>query len=45
MAQKGVIRREHGWAVFGGSDDVGNRLAFHYEESVRSPEKLPDWYP
>ncbi|HHT64852.1 MAG: DeoR/GlpR family DNA-binding transcription regulator [Caldicoprobacterales bacterium] len=39
MAQKGVIRREHGWAVFGGSDDVGNRLAFHYEEKRQIARK------
>ena len=32
LEQKGVIRREHGYAVFGGTDDINNRLAFHYEE-------------
>lgn len=32
MEQKGILRREHGYAIFGGSDDVNNRLAFHYDE-------------
>lgn len=35
LEQKGVIRREHGCAIFGGSDDINNRLAFHYEEKRR----------
>jgi len=29
---KGIVRREHGYAVFGGSDDINNRLAFNYEQ-------------
>lgn len=32
LERRGVIRREHGYAVFGGVDDVNNRLAIHYEE-------------
>ncbi|NLJ40241.1 MAG: DeoR/GlpR transcriptional regulator [Clostridiales bacterium] len=39
MGRKGVIRREHGYAIFGGSDDVANRLAFHYEEKRRIATK------
>lgn len=39
MGRKGVIRREHGWAIFGGSDDVENRLAFHYEEKREIAKK------
>ncbi len=35
MEQKGILRREHGCAVFGGTDDINNRLAFHYEEKRR----------
>ena len=31
LERRGVIRREHGYAVFGGADDVNNRLAIHYE--------------
>lgn len=32
---KGLIRREHGFAILGSSDDIGNRLAFHYEDKLR----------
>ena len=32
LEKRGIIRREHGYAVFGGSDDLNNRLAVHYEE-------------
>lgn len=39
MEQKGILRREHGYAVFGGSDDINNRLALHYEEKRRIAQK------
>ena len=26
MEQRGVLRREHGYAIFGGNDDINNRL-------------------
>lgn len=32
LERKGILRREHGYAIFGGNDDINNRLAFHYEE-------------
>ena len=32
LEQKGILRREHGCANFGGRDDINNRLALHYEE-------------
>lgn len=35
LEERGILRREHGYAVFGGSDDINNRLAFHYEEKRR----------
>ena len=35
LERRGVVRREHGFAVFGGNDDLNNRLAFHYEEKRR----------
>ena len=35
LEKRGIIRREHGFAVFGGSDDLNNRLAVHYEEKRR----------
>ena len=35
LEKRGIIRREHGFAIFGGSDDLNNRLAVHYEEKRR----------
>jgi len=35
LESRGILRREHGCAVFGGSDDINNRLALHYEEKRR----------
>lgn len=32
LESRGILRREHGYACFGGNDDINNRLAFHYEE-------------
>lgn len=34
LEKRGIIRREHGFAIFGGSDDLNNRLAVHYEEKT-----------
>lgn len=31
LEEKGLLRREHGYAVINSSDDINNRLAFHYE--------------
>ena len=45
LEQRGIIRREHGCAIFGGSDDINNRLAYHYEESAASPGKPQSWWP
>ena len=39
LEKRGIIRREHGFAVFGGSDDINNRLAYHYEEKRRIARK------
>lgn len=41
MEKKGVLRREHGYAIFG-SDDVANRLAIHYEEKRRIAKKAAE---
>ena len=35
LERRGILRREHGYAIFGGSDDVNNRLAWNYEEKRR----------
>ena len=32
LESRGILRREHGYACFGGADDINNRLAFRYEE-------------
>ncbi|MDR2080170.1 MAG: DeoR/GlpR family DNA-binding transcription regulator [Treponema sp.] len=35
LEEMGVLRREHGFAVTGAVDDVGRRLAYHYEIKKR----------
>lgn len=35
LEERGILRREHGFAVAGSGDDVNNRLAVHYEEKRR----------
>ena len=35
LERRGIVRREHGFALLGGTDDINNRLAFHYEEKKR----------
>jgi DeoR/GlpR family transcriptional regulator of sugar metabolism len=35
LEEMGVLRREHGYAVVGGMDDVGRRMAYHYEVKRR----------
>jgi DeoR/GlpR family transcriptional regulator of sugar metabolism len=35
LEARGLLRREHGFALFGSIDDVGKRLALHYEVKRR----------
>lgn len=35
LEARGLIKREHGYAILGSLDDIGNRLAFHYEVKRR----------
>jgi DeoR/GlpR family transcriptional regulator of sugar metabolism len=35
LEEKGFIKREHGFAILGSMDDIGNRLAFNYEIKQR----------
>lgn len=35
LEARGVIRREHGYAMLHSADDVEGRLAYHYEEKLR----------
>ena len=32
LEERGIIRREHGWAVLHNGDDLRARLAYHYQE-------------
>ncbi|MEG0145985.1 MAG: DeoR/GlpR family DNA-binding transcription regulator, partial [Clostridia bacterium] len=35
LEKRGLIKREHGFAIIGSNDDLNNRLAYHYEEKRR----------
>lgn len=35
LERRGLIRREHGWAMLRSTDNVEGRLAYHYEEKRR----------
>ena len=35
LERRGLIRREHGWAVLRSPDNVEGRLAYHYEEKLK----------
>jgi DeoR/GlpR family transcriptional regulator of sugar metabolism len=35
LEERELIRREHGYALFGSLDDVGSRMAFHYDVKRR----------
>jgi DeoR/GlpR family transcriptional regulator of sugar metabolism len=35
LEERGLIRREHGYASIDGEDDVGKRMAFHYDTKKR----------
>lgn len=35
LEERGILRREHGFAAFGGTDDLNGRLAIHYEVKRR----------
>ncbi|MDR2631930.1 MAG: DeoR/GlpR family DNA-binding transcription regulator [Spirochaetaceae bacterium] len=35
LEEKGLIKREHGFAILGSPDDIGNRLAVNYEVKQR----------
>ena len=41
LERRGLIRREHGFAVLRSADNVEGRLAYHYEEKRRSPGAPP----
>ena len=35
MERRGIVRREHGYALLASPDDIGGRMAYHYEEKRR----------
>ncbi len=46
LQEKGLILREHGYAMLANPNDVGGRLAYHYDEKLliarRASELVPD---
>ena len=42
---RGMLRREHGFAVLGSPDDVNNRLAVHYQEKRRIASRAAELVP
>ena len=46
MESRGLVKREHGFAVLSSTDDIQGRLAFHYEEkrkiALRAAELVRD---
>lgn len=39
LMQRGIIKREHGYAVLQSPDDMGTRIAYHYEDKRKIAEK------
>lgn len=42
LESRGLIRREHGFALLCSTDDMGGRLAWHYEEKRKIARKAAD---
>lgn len=42
LEERGILRREHGFAVLGSPDDVNGRLAVHYEEKRRIAQRAAE---
>lgn len=42
LVEKGLIRREHGYAVLNSSDDINNRLAINYNEKLKIAKQAAD---
>ena len=40
LTQQGLIIRNHGYATLNNSDDMNNRLAYHYEMKQRIAKKV-----
>jgi DeoR/GlpR family transcriptional regulator of sugar metabolism len=42
LEERGLVRREHGFALFGSFDDVGKRIALHYDIKRRIARAAAD---
>lgn len=42
LESKGIIKREHGFALLSSGDDIHGRIAWHYEEKKKIAEKAAD---
>ena len=42
LERRGIIIREHGYALLRSSDDIQSRIAYHYEEKRRIAERAAE---
>ena len=42
LESKGIIKREHGFALLCSADDISGRIAYHYEEKRKIAEKAAE---
>lgn len=42
LSANGLVTREHGFAVLNSTDDIGGRLAYHYEEKKKIARKAAE---
>jgi len=42
LERKGIIIREHGFAILHSTDDINGRIAYHYEEKKKIAEKAAE---
>lgn len=42
LEQRGIIKREHGFALLRSADDINGRIAYHYEEKREIAQKAAD---
>ena len=42
MEQRGIIKREHGYAVLASTNDIAGRMAYHYEEKRKIAMKAAE---
>lgn len=42
LERRGIIRREHGFAVLRSTDDINGRIAYHYEEKKKIAQRAAE---